>query len=155
MANNLEYTLRLKDLFSKSMKAALVETKNMDNQMSSLKSTIQSLTVGLGGLALGKQILDVGVQFDSIKAGLETLTGSAENAVIVFEQIKKDAASTPFDVGSLATANQMLIGAGANAQEARNNVLNKRISELEEANYRLKSDVESTNSNALSKSFAS
>jgi tape measure domain-containing protein len=124
MANNLEYTLRLKDLFSKSMKSALVETKNMDNQMSSLKSTIQSLTVGLGGLALGKQILDIGVQFDSIKAGLETLTGSAENAAIVFEQIKKDAASTPFDVGSLATANQMLIGAGANAQEARNNVLN-------------------------------
>jgi tape measure domain-containing protein len=123
-SNNLEYTLRLKDLFSKSMKAALVETKNMDNQMNSLKSTIQSLAVGFGGLTLGKQILDVGVQFDSIKAGLETLTGSAENAAIVFEQIKKDAASTPFDVGSLATANQMLIGAGANAQEARNNVLN-------------------------------
>jgi tape measure domain-containing protein len=85
MANNLEYTLRLKDLFSKSMKSALVETKNMDNQMSSLKSTIQSLTVGLGGAFLAKDVVMTTAKFQSLENAIKA-TGDAKNIQFLNEQ---------------------------------------------------------------------
>ena len=68
-------------------------------------------------------MVTTGAQFDSYKARLETMLGSSLAANNVFNQIKEDAAKTPFDVGSLTQANAMLIGAGAGADDARKMVM--------------------------------
>lgn len=120
---NLKYTLSLQDLFTGKMNAAIKQTQQLDSSFNSLGSKLKTLAVGLGVGALGKSVLDTGVQFDSMRMRLETLLGSSQKAAGVFEQIKKDAASTPFDVASLVQANSLLIGAGVSAGQARTDVL--------------------------------
>jgi tape measure domain-containing protein len=159
MAKNLEYTLKLKDLFSKTMQGAAKETAKLDdglkkatNRFSDLRkaaermqkmnekaridaivnakqggggfSALGGLAAGIGVGALAKEMVTTGAQFDSYKARLETMLGSSLAANNAFNQIKEDAAKTPFDVGSLTQANAMLISAGSNADDARSFVMN-------------------------------
>lgn len=51
------------------------------------------------------------------------MLGSTEKANKVIEQIKKDAATTPFDVSGLTQANQLLISTGLSADESRETIL--------------------------------
>lgn len=75
-----------------------------------------------------EQIVQAGIDFNAkmeqYRTAFTTLLGTAEEAEQVMSQIRKDAASTPFDVDSLTQANQMLISAGVSAGEARDQVLN-------------------------------
>ena len=75
-----------------------------------------------------EQIAKAGVEFNAkmekYQTGLTTLLGSSEEAAKVMEQIRADAARTPFDVDSLTQANQMLISTGMSAGDARKDVLN-------------------------------
>lgn len=75
-----------------------------------------------------EQIVQAGVEFNAkmemYQTGLTTLLGSEQEAAKVMEQIRADAARTPFDVDSLTQANQMLISTGMSAEDARNDVLN-------------------------------
>lgn len=75
-----------------------------------------------------EQIVKAGIDFNAkmekYQTGLTTLLGSEKEAVAVMEQIRADAARTPFDVDSLTQANQMLISTGMSAGEARDDVLN-------------------------------
>ena len=75
-----------------------------------------------------EQMMQAGIDFnakmETYRTAFTTLLGTAEEAEQVMSQIRKDAASTPFDVDSLTQANQMLISAGVSAGEARGQVLN-------------------------------
>lgn len=125
MSDNKEfkYKLSLQDLFSKKMQGAVDQTKRMDSSMSGLGTRIAGVAAGLGLGALAKEMVSTGAKFDSYKLQLETLLGSQRLAADAFNQIKADAAKTPFDVESLTRANSMLISAGASAGEARETVL--------------------------------
>jgi len=123
MAKNLEYILNLKNNFSKTMKEAEQSTANMDSKMNSLTSKLGGLAATIGVGALAKEMVTTGAQFDSYKARLETMLGSSLAANNAFNQIKEDAAKTPFDVSSLTQANAMLISAGSSADEARSTVM--------------------------------
>ena len=74
-----------------------------------------------------EKIVQAGVDFNArmekYQTAFTTLLGTAEEAAEVMDQIRKDAASTPFDVDSLTQANQALISAGVAAGDARKNVL--------------------------------
>lgn len=74
-----------------------------------------------------EKIVQAGVDFNArmekYQTAFTTLLGTAEEAAAVMDQIRKDAASTPFDVDSLTQANQALISAGVSAGDARKNVL--------------------------------
>ena len=80
------------------------------------------------GVQAVEQVAKAGIEFNAkmekYQTGLTTLLGSEQEAVAVMDQIRKDAASTPFDVDSLTQANQMLISTGMSAADARNDVLN-------------------------------
>lgn len=80
------------------------------------------------GVQAVEQMVKAGIDFNAkmekYQTGLTTLLGSEKEAVEVMAQIRKDAASTPFDVDSLTQANQMLISTGMSAGDARNDVLN-------------------------------
>ena len=80
------------------------------------------------GVQAVEQIVKAGVEFNAkmeqYQTGLTTLLGSEQEAAAVMEQIRADAARTPFDVDSLTQANQMLISTGMNAGDARTDVLN-------------------------------
>lgn len=82
--------------------------------------------VAAGGTALaalGKQGLEYNAQMEKYKTGFTTLLGDAEKAAAIMEQIKLDAAITPFDVAGLTQAVQLLVSADIKADSARDTIL--------------------------------
>ena len=72
---------------------------------------------------VGKMGVEYNAQIETYQTALTTLTGSAEKANKIIEQVKKDAAATPFEVASLVKGNQLLISAGLSAEQARDDIL--------------------------------
>lgn len=95
----------------------------------SLQVALGNLIADLGRMAAQglKEIAKAGVEYNAqiekYQTALTTLTGSAEEANKIIGQIKKDAASTPFDVQGLVQANQLLISAGISSGRAREDIL--------------------------------
>lgn len=82
--------------------------------------------VAAGGTALaalGKQGLEYNAQMEKYRTGFTTLLGDAEKAAAIMEQIKLDAAITPFDVAGLTQAVQLLVSADIKADSARDTIL--------------------------------
>lgn len=75
-----------------------------------------------------EQIARAGIEFNAqmeqYQTAFTTLIGDADAAASALEQIRKDAASTPFDVASLVQANQALLATGMDADAARADVMN-------------------------------
>ena len=72
---------------------------------------------------VAKMGVEYNAQIETYQTALTTLTGSAEEANKIIEQVKKDAASTPFEVASLVKGNQLLISASLRAKKARDDKL--------------------------------
>ena len=68
-------------------------------------------------------IVQAAAQQEQNKVGLKTFLGE-KGASDAYENIKKDAAVTPFDTQSLLMVNRSLISAGLNAKDARRDTLN-------------------------------
>lgn len=118
----------------------LGDAKDLEGTISGVKSSLSDLAsdsinaVSRGFETLGgiittttAAVVTFGVTYnaeiESITMSLETLTGSSIMAAEVMEQIKSDAAKTPFDVQSLARGEQMLISTGLSADESRESML--------------------------------
>lgn len=75
----------------------------------------------------GKKIINAGVsynaQLEQYQVALTTMLGSQEAADSALEQIKQDAARTPFDTAGLVKANQLLISTGVDADSSRKVIL--------------------------------
>lgn len=107
--------------------------KTADKKAKGLGGTLQvalgNLMANLTQMAVSglKQIASASItynaQIEKYQTALTTLTGSAEQANKIIEQIKTDAAKTPFDVQGLVQANQLLISAGINSDDAREDIL--------------------------------
>lgn len=110
--------------------------KGVESTVEGIEKSLKSLktqgTIALAGIttALDKMaisFLSAGIEYDAqietYLTRLETLTGSAEKANDILEQIKQDALKTPFDVSSLTQAESLLLATGMDADEARDNIL--------------------------------
>lgn len=84
-------------------------------------------SLGTKATGLAKNLVETGfsynAQIETYRTGLTNMLGSAEAANQALENMKKDAARTPFDTESIVKANQYLIGAGENAAYARKTIL--------------------------------
>ena len=100
-------------------------TKKLEQAEKQGERSFKILTAAADGFAVA--ILKGGVEYNSqietYMTRLETLTGSAEEANKVLDQIKKDALSTPFDVSSLTQAESLLLSTGLSAKDARSDIL--------------------------------
>lgn len=76
---------------------------------------------------IGSQAVTTGVnynaQVEQYQVALTNMLGSQEKASETLEQIKKDAARTPFDTANLVKANEYLISTGETAENSRKTVL--------------------------------
>lgn len=75
-------------------------------------------------VALGTVGVNYNAQMEQYRVMLTTLTGSAEEADRVISQLQEDARKSPFDTQTFIEANQYLISAGVNADEARTMIQN-------------------------------
>lgn len=141
MENKVEITIIAKDLASRTLRG--------------LRSTIGTVTSGLGGLAksiggkiltgftqlkyaalavgaatlfmgknLAKSAISTTADLESMRMGFVTLLGSAEKADKTLEMIKKDAATTPFELKGLIQANQLLTSVTRDGERSEKFLLN-------------------------------
>ena len=75
-------------------------------------------------VALGTVGISYNAQMEQYRTMFTTLTGSAEEADRIIQQLQADAQKSPFDSASLIQANQYLISAGVSADDARKDILN-------------------------------
>lgn len=97
--------------------------------------------VGIGGVAVGSMLGNLGVQaISAVTGGIgSAITGSMQKemdiagmstfigkkgATAAYSNIQKDAEATPFDTASLLQVNRSLISAGLNAKSARTDSMN-------------------------------
>lgn len=78
---------------------------------------------GTAVIGLGKIGVSYNAEMEKYTTALTTALGSTEKAAAAIEQIKADAAATPYDVSSLVHANQFLISTGESAESARATIM--------------------------------
>lgn len=78
---------------------------------------------GTAVVGLGKIGVSYNAEMEKYTTALTTALGSTEKAAAAIEQIKADAAATPYDVSSLVQANQFLISTGESAESARATIM--------------------------------
>lgn len=83
--------------------------------------------VGSALLSAGKQVIQAGVsynaQLEQYQTALTNMLGSSQAAEQALENIKQDAAKTPFDTAGLVKANELLISTGVDADSSRKVIL--------------------------------
>lgn len=83
--------------------------------------------VGSALLSAGKKVVQAGVsynaQLEQYQTALTNMLGSGQAAEQALENIKQDAAKTPFDTAGLVKANELLISTGVDADSSRKVIL--------------------------------
>ena len=103
--------------------------KNIESNFKSLQKQGEIAFLGLTAAAdaFVGSVLKGGIEYDAqietYLTRLTTLTGSAEKANEVLDQIKKDALATPFEVSSLTQAESLLLSTGLSAEQSRKDIL--------------------------------
>ena len=97
-----------------SFAGAIAKGQIMGNMIS--KVTSKMLDFATNAVKTG---IAYNAEIERYSTGFENMLGSAEKAQKVMAAIQEDAAKTPFNVSSLTQANQLLIGAGENAEYSR------------------------------------
>ena len=104
--------------------------KQQEDKLKQLQKTGEAVAIGLAGAVdtLVGAFVGMGVNYnaeiETYLTRLETLTGSADKANQILDQIKQDALKTPFDVASLTQAESLLLSTGVSAEQARDDVIN-------------------------------
>lgn len=100
------------------LQSAVTKGSIAANLFSKVSSTI---------IAAGKQVVSTGVQYNAqleqYQTALTNMLGSEAEAIALLDEIKQDAAKTPFDTAGLVKANELLISTGIDAESSRRTIL--------------------------------
>ena len=99
--------------------------KSLDNvgtKLENIGKKLAVLTVGIVGL--GTAGVKFNAQLEQYQTAFTTLIGDAEKASVAIERIQQGSTLTPFSTESLIEANQYLISAGVEAEDAYDMIMN-------------------------------
>lgn len=140
MAETITITAELRDLVSGQIQTMTGQVNGLDNALQNVGRRSQggglmsqvlgaNLLTGAiqkaGGAIVdfGKDSVDAYSKQEGYEARLTTLLGDRKTAMAAIDNLRQDAAKTPFDVESLVEGNSLLIGSGASAKEARKSIM--------------------------------
>lgn len=111
-------SIQKKSGFFDGMAGEVAKGQTLANAFSAIAGKIKEI---------GSQAVTTGVnynaQVEQYQVALTNMLGSQEKASETLEQIKKDAARTPFDTANLVKANEYLISTGEAAENSRKTIL--------------------------------
>lgn len=105
-----------------SIFSGLVKKITLGNLVSSAISKVTSTVVNAGREFISQGI-EYNKQIENYTVAFTNMLGSVEAAETALSNIQHDAAVTPFSVEALTQANQLLIGAGENAEYAEKTIM--------------------------------
>lgn len=81
----------------------------------------KKLTVGVTTplALLGARAIKTAMEFEDLRTSFEVLTGSAEQAVELFDELRKFSASTPFETKDLADATKTMLAFGITVEDSQ------------------------------------
>lgn len=111
-------SIQKKSGFFDGMAGEVAKGQTLANAFSAIAGKIKEI---------GSQAVTTGVsynaQVEQYQVALANMLGSQEKAAETLDQIKKDAARTPFDTANLVKANEYLISTGETAENSRKTIL--------------------------------
>nr|DAG28850.1 MAG TPA: tail tape measure protein [Caudoviricetes sp.] len=123
-------------LASDTQKAGKQAEKTAKDTTEKVKKQFEAGSVAIGNIisglvtkiaSAGKGLIQQGIEYNAqiekYTTGFSNMLGNATKAREVIAKIQQDAAVTPFSVEALTKANQLLIGAGENADYSRKVIL--------------------------------
>lgn len=131
MANtNLNYTLNLKNFFSKGMKQAVDDTKRLDDQMGKMNNTLKTVGKGIAAYfslnaiaSFGKAVVDSLKNYEYFSASLRTLLRGDKNMAGALEkQLVNLAGITPFSLVDVQQGAKQLLAYGFQANKVVGNM---------------------------------
>lgn len=118
MSNDINYVLRLKDLFSKTMSGAMNNTKKMDSVVGSLGNKLAGLAAGASIVGFGKAVIESLQNYEYFSSSLRVLMKGDKNAATALQgQLVELAKTTPFSLVDVQDSSRKLLAYGFAAGE--------------------------------------
>lgn len=118
MSNDINYVLRLKDLFSKTMSGAMNNTKKMDSVVGSLGNKLAGLAAGASIVGFGKAVIESLQNYEYFSSSLRVLMKGDKNAATALQgQLVDLAKTTPFSLVDVQDSSRKLLAYGFAAGE--------------------------------------
>lgn len=120
-----EVLIKFKGDTTEADSAIQKQESNFSQLQKSGELAFLGLTAAADAFAISvlKSGINYNAEIETYLTRLETLTGSADEANTILDQIKKDALATPFEVSSLTQAESLLLSTGLSAEQSRADIL--------------------------------
>lgn len=96
---------------------------NIDRVISTIKTGVATLGIGLGFKELSGQIFQTRAQFEQLEIAFTTMLGSAEKADALLTQLKQTAAKTPFEMEDVVGGAKSLLAYGIEAEKVNDTLV--------------------------------
>lgn len=113
--------------FMRMSQSAQQSGTQLDDTFGKLKNTIAGVAGGIASVTmlkeLSKQIANVRGEFQQLEVAFTTMLGSADKANKLMQQLTKTAATTPFDLKSVAGGAKQLLAYGMEANQVNDTLI--------------------------------
>jgi tape measure domain-containing protein len=113
--------------FMRMSQSAQQSGAQLDDTFGKLKNTIAGVAGGIASVTmlkeLSKQIANVRGEFQQLEVAFTTMLGSADKANKLMQQLTKTAATTPFDLKSVAGGAKQLLAYGMEADQVNDTLI--------------------------------
>jgi hypothetical protein len=103
--------------FHTTADAAEQQGQRIDTLLGKLKETAAMIGVGFGVKEFGRKVMEVRGQFQQLEMAFNTMLRSESKANDLMNQLVRTAATTPFDLQSVAEGAKQLLAYGTSAEE--------------------------------------
>lgn len=102
---------------------ASAEMERLDRQAESVRSTVSKIAGAFAVKELVTGIVKVRGEFQQLEASFRTMLGSEEKADALMQQLIRTAATTPFDLQSVANGARQLLAYGENVENVNDDLI--------------------------------
>ena len=102
---------------------ASAEMERLDRQAESVRSTVSKIAGAFAVKELVSNIVKVRGEFQQLEASFNTMLGSEEKADALMQQLIRTAATTPFDLQSVASGARQLLAYGENVENVNDDLI--------------------------------
>lgn len=123
LSGGLDKAGRKVDELKTKTDGASAEMARLDRQAESVRSTVSKIAGAFAVKELVSNIVKVRGEFQQLEASFRTMLGSEEKADALMQQLIRTAATTPFDLQSVASGARQLLAYGENVENVNDDLI--------------------------------
>ena len=123
LSSGLDKAGRKVDELKTKTTGASAEMERLDRQAESVRSTVSKIAGAFAVKELVSNIVKVRGEFQQLEASFNTMLGSEEKADALMQQLIRTAATTPFDLQSVASGARQLLAYGENVENVNDDLI--------------------------------